>query len=78
MQAAVEISMYPLTGQYEPPIVDFIDRLNEHPDLRILTNIMSTQIFGEYDLIMEVLTKEMKKSLEEKRTTVMVMKVLVV
>ena len=30
MRAAVEISMYPLTGEYRPPIQAFIDRLNTH------------------------------------------------
>ena len=33
MRAAVEISMYPLTGEYRPPIQAFIDRLNTHPGL---------------------------------------------
>ncbi len=31
MHSAVEISMYPLTGEYRPPIQAFIDRLNTIP-----------------------------------------------
>ena len=77
MLAAVEISMYPLLAEYEKPILDFIKRMNQYPELRVETNSMSTQIFGEYDLLMRMLSQEMKKSFEEGATTVMVMKVLV-
>jgi len=62
MRAAVEISMYPLTGDYRPPIQAFIDRLNTHPGLRVQTNALATQIWGPLDQIMAVLTKEMAGS----------------
>ena len=75
MNAAVEISMYPLRPDYEPPILDFIRRLNEHPDLDIETNRLSTQIFGDYDTIMAVLQREIKVSFEQ-GTVSMVLKVL--
>ena len=44
MRAAVEISMYPLVGDYRPPIQGFIDRLNTHAGLRVQTNSLATQI----------------------------------
>jgi uncharacterized protein YqgV (UPF0045/DUF77 family) len=59
MRAAVEISMYPLAGEYRPPIQAFIDRLNTHPGLRVQTNALATQIWGPLDQIMAVLTQEM-------------------
>ena len=62
MRAAVEISMYPLTGEYRPPIQAFIDRLNTQPGLRVLTNALATQIWGPLDRIMAVLTEEMARS----------------
>jgi uncharacterized protein YqgV (UPF0045/DUF77 family) len=62
MRAAVEISMYPLTGEYRPPIQAFIDRLNTHPGLRVQTNALATQIWGPLDQIMAVLTQEMAAS----------------
>ncbi len=62
MRAAVEISMYPLTGEYVPPIKAFIDRLNTHPGLRVQTNALATQIWGPLDQIMAVLTQEMTGS----------------
>jgi uncharacterized protein YqgV (UPF0045/DUF77 family) len=64
MELSVEISKYPLNQDYIPFIKDFIDRLNAHEGLKVITNTMSTQIFGEYDLVMNVLNQEIKKSYE--------------
>jgi uncharacterized protein YqgV (UPF0045/DUF77 family) len=75
MRAAVEISMYPLTGEYRPPIQDFIDRLNTHPGLTVRTNTLATQIWGELDHVMAVLTQEMTRSAHGPQL-VFVMKVL--
>jgi uncharacterized protein YqgV (UPF0045/DUF77 family) len=60
MRVAVEISMYPLTGDYRPPIQGFIDRLHTHPDLRVVTNSLSTQVWGAYDRVMAILADEMR------------------
>jgi uncharacterized protein YqgV (UPF0045/DUF77 family) len=62
MRAAVEISMYPLTGDYRVPIQAFIDRLNTHPGLSVRTNSLATQIWGPLDQIMAILTEEMSRS----------------
>jgi uncharacterized protein YqgV (UPF0045/DUF77 family) len=62
MRAAVEISMYPLTGDYRLPIQTFIDRLNTHPGLNVRTNALATQIWGPLDRIMSILTEEMTRS----------------
>jgi uncharacterized protein YqgV (UPF0045/DUF77 family) len=62
MRAAVEISMYPLTGEYLLPIQTFIDRLNTHPGLTVRTNSLATQIWGPLDEVMAVLTEEMSRS----------------
>jgi uncharacterized protein YqgV (UPF0045/DUF77 family) len=62
MRAAVEISMYPLTGEYRSPIQAFIDRLNTHPELTVKTNTLATQIWGPLDQIMSTLTEEMTRS----------------
>lgn len=65
MKLSVEISMYPLKNEYIPAIQDFIDRLNRHPDLQVITNTMSTQVFGDYDLLMDTLKGEMRASYEK-------------
>ena len=62
MRAAVDISMYPLAGDYRPPIQDFIDRLNTHPGLIVRTNALATQIWDELDRVMAILTEEMTRS----------------
>jgi uncharacterized protein YqgV (UPF0045/DUF77 family) len=62
MRAAVEISMYPLTGDYRLPIQAFIDRLNTHPGLSVRTNTLATQIWGPLDQVMAILTEEMTRS----------------
>jgi uncharacterized protein YqgV (UPF0045/DUF77 family) len=54
--------MYPLTGDYRPPIQAFIDRLNTHRDLIVRTNSLATQIWGPLEQVMAVLTEEMQRS----------------
>lgn len=76
MKASLEISMYPLDKDYERPILDFIERLNGHPELSVRTNTMSTQVFGDYDVLMAAVTQEMKRSFEQEPSVVMVMKVI--
>ncbi len=76
MKASIELSMYPLHADYGTPILKFIERLRQHQGLTVQTNNMSTQIFGEYDLLMTVLASEMKRSFAEEKTAVMVMKVV--
>ncbi|WP_160152771.1 YkoF family thiamine/hydroxymethylpyrimidine-binding protein [Microbulbifer sp. ALW1] len=65
MQLSVDISMYPLKDEYIPAIKDFIQRLNEQPQLQVISNTMSTQVFGDYDVVMDVLKAEMRKSWEQ-------------
>jgi uncharacterized protein YqgV (UPF0045/DUF77 family) len=76
MRAAVEISMYPLVGDYRPAIQAFIDRLNSYPNLQILTNSLATQIWGPLDEIMTTLSVEMTRSATHGPQLVFVMKVL--
>jgi|SRR5450631_321610 len=76
MRAAVEISMYPLTGDYRPPIQAFIDRLNTHSGLKVQTNSLATQIWGPMDQVMQVLTEEMTRAAGGAAQLVFVIKVL--
>ena len=76
MHVAVEMSLYPLTGEFIPPIRDFIDRLNAQQGLTVVTNSMSTQVSGDYDRVFEALHAEIRQSLEGPHRAVLVMKVL--
>ncbi len=76
MQSAVEISMYPLTGDYLSMIQAFIDRLNAYPELMVRTNTLSTQIWGDLGHVMNVLAEEIARSATGSPQLVFVMKVL--
>jgi uncharacterized protein YqgV (UPF0045/DUF77 family) len=80
MDIAVEMSLYPLTADFIPTIKDFIDRLNTHPDLRVVTNSLSTQVFGPHERLFDVLKAEIGKTFAERGgaggKAVFVMKVL--
>ncbi|MCD4681230.1 MAG: hypothetical protein K8S00_12670 [Bacteroidales bacterium] len=64
MKASVEISYYPLEKNFIPPIQNFIDRLNTYKNLVVISNNMSTQVFGDYFEIMKAITIEIFKSFE--------------
>ena len=76
MRVAVDISLYPLDADFIPPIDDFIERLNRHAGLEVVTNTMSTQLRGEYDTVMAALREEMKTSFERVPHAVFAIKVL--
>jgi uncharacterized protein YqgV (UPF0045/DUF77 family) len=76
MQVAVDISYYPLVEDYERPIKAFIRGLHEHRGLRIATNPLTTQVSGDYDVVMNAIQLEMKKSLLNGPVASFVLKVL--
>lgn len=76
MKSAIEISLYPLTGDYLRLIQAFIDRLNTYPDLLVRTNSLSTQIWGDLGRVMQVLSEEIERSAAAAPQLVFVMKVL--
>ena len=63
MKISVELTLTPLHDDYEPAIVYFIKQLRKS-DLRILENPLSTQIYGDYDEVMQVLINEIKGAFE--------------
>ena len=80
MDIGVEISLYPLRADFVPAIREFLERLGRHPGLRVVTNSMSTQVFGPYDEVLETLRRELRTTFEILATrsdqAVFVMKVL--
>ena len=76
MKATVEISNYPLNADYEPPIIDFIERLKKMEGLTIQVNATSTHVSGDYTLVMDTLKKEIQTSFERYGKMIFVMKVL--
>ncbi len=76
MQASVDISLYPLKEDYIPAIAEFIDRISQHPQISVTRNDLSTQLFGDYDKIMDILKKEIRYSWETWGKGVFVIKFL--
>ena len=76
MDIGVEISLYPLRNDYIPPIRGFIDRLNADGRFRVMTNDMSTQVFGRYEDVMEALTRELRPTFERDGKAIFDVKVL--
>jgi len=61
MQISIEISLYPLAEeQFKTEIWAFIKRLRAVDGLRVVTNGMSSQVFGEYDLATAHVMTEIK------------------
>ncbi|MFK8102105.1 MAG: YkoF family thiamine/hydroxymethylpyrimidine-binding protein [Saprospiraceae bacterium] len=76
MQISVEISMYPLDAEYEKSILAFIQHLRTYPNIKVETNVLSTQIFGAYDEVFTILQKEIKRAFEDNERVVMVSKIV--
>ena len=76
MKVAVDISLYPLDADYLPPIKDVIDRLNRYDDIEVWTNAMSTQLFGEYDDVMQALHTEIGTTFEQNPKAVFTIRIL--
>tara|TARA_R100000027_G_scaffold34164_3_gene25010 strand:+ start:639 stop:908 length:270 start_codon:yes stop_codon:yes gene_type:complete len=61
MQATVEISLYPLSEDYESVVLTFLDDLENEEAITFTTNGMSTQIFGEAQDIFAAVGRQFEK-----------------
>jgi uncharacterized protein YqgV (UPF0045/DUF77 family) len=79
MDIGVEISLYPLQADFGEVIHQFIDRMSADTRFRVVSNIMSTQIFGPYDEVLDAVRRELRTTFEGLETSagkaVFVMKV---
>lgn len=75
MQISVELTLSPLQDDFEAPIKDFIRTLR-NSGFKVVENPLSTQIFGEYDKIMEFLTDEIKEAFTSLDHVVLSMKIV--
>lgn len=63
MEISVELTFSPLQDDFEEHIIQFIKKLRAS-SLTILENPLSTQVFGPYDTVMQVLNQEIKIAFE--------------
>jgi uncharacterized protein YqgV (UPF0045/DUF77 family) len=61
MNISVEISYYPLTGEFDKPINEFIDLLKNRENISVDIGTMSTLISGDYDEVMALLNHSLKE-----------------
>ena len=76
MECSVEISMYPLNQDYKPSIISFIQNLRKHPFIKVDTNGISTQVFGDYSRVMKAINHEMENTFLSENKVVFTLKVI--
>lgn len=75
MKVTIEISNYPLSEDYEPKILDFINRCQAH-GMRTKVNATATHIQGDYETVINLVQEEIKTSFEKYGQMIFVLKVL--
>jgi len=55
MEIGVEISLYPLRPDYRAQIHAFVDCLSADARLKVVTNSMSSQVFGGFEPVWDAL-----------------------
>ncbi|OEK09305.1 hypothetical protein A8C32_11315 [Flavivirga aquatica] len=63
MKISVELTLTPLHDDYEAAIIHFIKKLRAS-NLKIIETPLSTQVYGDYDEVMHLLTFEIKEAFE--------------
>ncbi|TXG36863.1 thiamine-binding protein [Seonamhaeicola maritimus] len=63
MKISVELTLTPLHDDFEPAIIHFIKKLRAS-NLNVLENPLSTQVYGDYDEVMNLLTSEIKEAFD--------------
>ncbi|MFA5512946.1 MAG: YkoF family thiamine/hydroxymethylpyrimidine-binding protein [Candidatus Kapaibacterium sp.] len=76
MKLTIDISLYPLTEDFIPVIKEFIGKIEKYDSVSVLKNNISTQVSGDYDTIMHLLSNELKPVFQKMRS-VFVVKFLV-
>ncbi len=63
MRISIELTFSPLQDDFEEHIISFIKKLRAS-GLTVLENPLSTQVYGEYDAVMQILNAEIKTAFE--------------
>lgn len=63
MKISAELTFSPLQDDFEEPIIHFIKKLRAS-GLKVIENPLSTQVYGDYDKVMHLLSVEIKEAFE--------------
>jgi uncharacterized protein YqgV (UPF0045/DUF77 family) len=75
MNISVELTFSPLQDDFEQHIIRLIKNLRAS-GLRVFENALSTQVYGNYDEVMQVLNAEIKQAFELMDNGLMYMKIV--
>ncbi|WP_028887273.1 MULTISPECIES: thiamine-binding protein [Tenacibaculum] len=75
MKISVELTLTPLQNEFEAPIINFIKKLRAS-GLTVLENPLSTQVYGDYDTVMKLVTNELKNTFELIDSGILFMKIV--
>ncbi|MDH5432600.1 MAG: thiamine-binding protein [Gammaproteobacteria bacterium] len=76
MNISIEMSLYPLDDNFLSIIKDIVKRLNSAENIVCKTNTMSTQIFGECNIVMQLLNEIVQYSFTTYGRQVFIVKIL--
>lgn len=63
MDISVELTLSPLQNNFEEIIIDFIKKVR-NSGLKVIENPLSTQVYGEYHQVMNMLTQHIENAFE--------------
>ncbi|NQX78115.1 thiamine-binding protein [Gilvibacter sp.] len=75
MNVSVELTLSPLQDEFEAPIIAFIKTLRAS-GLTVLENPLSTQVYGPYDEVMELLNGAIKDAFIDLNQVVLYLKMV--
>ena len=75
MDISVELTFSPLQDDFEQHIINFIKKLRAS-GLTVLENPLSSQVYGNYDEVMQVLNSEIKEAFELMDKGLLYMKII--
>ena len=75
MNVSIEITLMPLSNNYKEVIKNFIISLRNN-EFKIFENPLSTQIYGDYDKIMNLLNSKIKSVFSENNGVMINLKIV--
>ena len=75
MKVSIELTLTPLSDDFEPSIKTFIKKIRTL-GFKVMENPLSTQIYGEYDILMSGIQETIKETFEEESFVMLNMKIV--
>ena len=75
MKVSIELTLTPLSDDFEPSIKTFIKKIRAQ-GFKVMENPLSTQIYGEYDTLMSAIQETIKETFEEESFVMLNMKIV--